>query len=134
MSDCFMMFRGVRLFHGNKGCQTISWQQGTSDCFMATKDVNFMATRDVRLLHDSMGFIIRLFHNNKWRERESVSVVWRDVSVALMSLRVHAGSFGVTGCFISFRKHGCKLGIHDYCLCHFISFSVCMHVCRLVCG
>ena len=69
-----------------------------------------------------------LFHNNKWRERLCVCGV-AGHQRELMSLRVHAGSFGVTGCFISFRKHGCKLGIHDYCLCHFICFSVCMHVC-----
>ena len=124
--------------------------KGTSD-FYGNKGVNFMATRDVRLLHDSMEFVIRRFHNNKWREsvmgfvirrfhnnkwRESVCL-WcgsRDVSVELLSLCVQAGSFGVTGCFVSFRKHGCKLGIHDYCLCHFVCFSICMHVSRLVCG
>ena len=100
---------------------------------MATEDMDFMATRDVRLFHDSMGFVIRLFHNNNWRERVCVCGV-EGRQRELMSLRVHAGSFGVTGCFISFRKHGCKLGIHDYRLCHFICFSVCMHVGRLVCG
>ena len=108
--------------------------KGTSDCFYGNKGVNFMATRDVRLLHDSMEFVIRRFHNNKWRESVCLWCGSRDVSVELLSLCVQAGSFGVTGCFVSFRKHGCKLGIHDYCLCHFVCFSICMHVSRLVCG